>query len=270
MTSSRWVVALFDAVTNAGGEESKLWDATVSAAPMSNGMVDLTTPLSARAAGLSEGHFEEGWFDDARHVLVPHPTSRITVMLRMVRPVEPWKASHLARELFMYCSLGLEHFKQHVPAEFASSIVTEFERQGVTPAMVAMNISRSRGAEHYLQAALDGNAVGGIMRLNSVVLQIRSLLAKGRRFDSESDLIAHATAMYHRNVLRQSKPTTTRRNRKRMRLSPPTMRAGFSLYRTDGAARGQGHASRRSGSGWGAAYFGETGRDDNVKEAAWG
>ena len=63
--------------------------------------------------------------------------------------------------------------------------------------MAAMNISRSRSAEHYLQAALDGNAVGAIMRLNSVVLQIRSLLAKGRRIDSESDFIAHATAMYH-------------------------------------------------------------------------
>ena len=109
------------------------------------------------------------------------------------------------------------------------------------------------------------------MRLNSVVTSLRRSREKGFSFQGEDDMIDHGAAMYFNDALRQATPGTTRNQRKQRRIKPPPSRPGVILYRSDGAARGQGSSSRAAGgAGWGAVCFGSSGQDSLAESVAWG
>jgi ribonuclease HI len=97
------------------------------------------------------------------------------------------------------------------------------------------------------------------------------LRTKGLNFNNTEDIIRHGVQLYFHEHLRCTKPTTTQKERKRQRLKPPSRRSGFVLYRSDGAARGQGRQSDVPvGCGWGAVCFGASGQDTVPDEVAWG
>ncbi len=124
---------------------------------------------------------------------------------------------------------------------------------------------------HYLQGILDKTVAGALLRINSVILRLRWLRMKGLAFNNAEDMVRHGVQLYVNEGLRCTRPSTTRAERKHARLIPPPVRRGFVLYRSDGAARGQGGTSQqRAGSGWGAVCFGGSGQDTVPEIAAWG
>ena len=109
------------------------------------------------------------------------------------------------------------------------------------------------------------------MRLNSVIVRLRQLRTRGLSFNNTADIVKYGAELYFNERLRNTRPTTNRMQRKRSRLKPPPNRKGFALYRSDGAARGQGSTSNtRIGCGWGAVYYGESGHDSVPEQVAWG
>ena len=81
-------------------------------------------------------------------------------------------------------------------------------------------------------------------------------LCKDHKFDGDDDKIRHICDLYIAPGLRASVRGTTRKERRQQRVRSPPERPGMILYRTDGAARGQGRGGGDAVSGWGAACFG--------------
>ena len=90
-----------------------------------------------------------------------------------------------------------------------------------------------------------------------VFLRARAL-ARQYRFYSLAEAAQHVRDLVLCPRLRGGGDWKSQRERRQARHKPPPEREGFALYRSDGAARGQGAAvaTRRCGSGWGAAFFG--------------
>ena len=105
---------------------------------------------------------------------------------------------------------------------------------------------------HFLQGPLSATQMLLIMRVNVVVWHTRCLIDYGHAFFDNDDLriyMARACSdpIFHKRVVKQRRP-----------VEPPALPANAVLYRSDGAARGQGQNGQIQ-SGAGAVYYGAGG-----------
>ena len=153
-----------------------------------------------------------------------------------------------------------------------------FGRCGVVMRAKAVLVSHVGSADlsaltvprHNLQGIPNGQQAQCILRLDSAILSAR-WLCRSRQFASEADAVAHICDLFDAPGLSGSVPAKNRQQRRQERRKPPIERPGFALYRTDGAARGQG--GRRRGparSGWGAVCLGQQPADEADRLEAWG
>ena len=104
-------------------------------------------------------------------------------------------------------------------------------------------------AAHFLQGQLSREQILGILRVGSALWHARCAVARGFAFQSQDDLMMHL----RRSV---ANPFYNRASKRTRHIEPPQpLPGGAVLYRTDGAARGQGRDEETAG-GAGAAYFG--------------
>lgn len=164
-------------------------------------------------------------------------------MLATAKPNQPTTAAQVARQMCIDGSIGRERFMSTVCPDFLAGIEQAFADKGVQQCQ--LNASRWPPEMHYLQGIDDPSAISALMRMNKVIMRLRSLRTRGLRFDSSEDLVKHGAQLYFREHLRCTRPTTNCLERKRQRLKPPPCRRGFVLYRSDGAARGQGGTATR-------------------------
>jgi hypothetical protein len=94
-----------------------------------------------------------------------------------------------------------------------------------------------------------------ILKFNSVVFRLRSLLRMGHEFDSTEMLFRHGMELLNHPELYNAKRCRNRKERRRLRITAPERRPGYVLYRSDGAARGQGHTSETEAA-WGQHSLG--------------
>jgi ribonuclease HI len=186
-----------------------------------------------------------------------------------IKPLQPHAAQQLARELLFKISMGREHFMATCGDELITSLEKLFGDKGIT--LGQPNAQYWTPENHYLEGVRDTQSVNALMRINSVIVRLRLLRTRGLTFNNEDDIVRYGAQLYFNDGLRGTRPTASRPERKRERLRPPVRRRGFVLYRTDGAARGQGSTTSESTcSGWGAACFGDSGQDDTPENVAWG
>ncbi len=103
---------------------------------------------------------------------------------------------------------------------------------------------------HFLQDGLSQIQIMLIVRINCVIWHVRCAIASGRGFADRADLVRHmvrmcAEPMYH-----------TRARKERRAVQPAPIPTNAVLYRSDGAARGQGRAGEIK-SGAGAVFYGD-------------
>ena len=102
---------------------------------------------------------------------------------------------------------------------------------------------------HFLQGQQSSKQITLVLRVNVAVWHVRCLLANGHSFLNDSDLLAYmvracSDPIFHRKTSKQRRP-----------IAPPVLPANAVLYRSDGAARGQGQSGGVQ-SGAGAVFFG--------------
>ena len=102
---------------------------------------------------------------------------------------------------------------------------------------------------HFLQGQLEPAQILLIMRLNTVVWHVRCVIAMGHHFSGLDELVEHM-------IRSCSDPIFHKRTQKRRRpLEPPAVPEHAVLYKSDGAARGQGQRGEVK-SGAGAVFYG--------------
>ena len=114
---------------------------------------------------------------------------------------------------------------------------------------------------HFLHGLNDPQTIAAVMRFNSTVFHFRNLLKRGTAFNDIADLVRHGTAFLCQPQIQASKPSSSKSHRRKVRRQAPAHRPGYHVYRSDGAARGQGQRRGTNGDGifltaWGCAYFG--------------
>jgi ribonuclease HI len=186
-----------------------------------------------------------------------------------IKPLQPHAAQQLARELLLKISMGRDHFIATCGDDLIASLESSLADKGVT---LGQAFAQTWTPEnHYLQGVRDTQSMNALMRINSAIVRLRLLRTRGLTFNNEDDIVKYGAQLYFTERLRGTRPNPSRLERKRGRIRPPDRRRGFALYRSDGAARGQGStASENTGSGWGAVCFGDSGQDDTPTNAAWG
>eukprot|EP00973_Karenia_brevis_P044478 6160634-Karenia_brevis.AAC.1 len=108
-------------------------------------------------------------------------------------------------------------------------------------------------ATAFLQRSLFGDELKGVAAAWHSILRVRSLLARGLIFHDIGDLINHLRALVEFPWI--SATVGNRRASRRTQERPaPTVAQGTYVYRSDGAARGQGSEAQVSSS-YGAALF---------------
>ena len=104
-------------------------------------------------------------------------------------------------------------------------------------------------AAHFLQGHLSSDHLVGMLRVSTAVWHVRCVISRGYAFASREDLTSHlyrclSDPLFHGKEVRQ-----------RRVITPLPRALGAVLYRTDGAARGQGQEGATVG-GAGVAFFG--------------
>lgn len=156
----------------------------------------------------------------------------------------------------VFCSTGedsLEHFSQcGVLQDAFGEIVAQ------------IGLPLTWGPELlFLQADLDGGGLQTTLAFTEAVLRVRKILHQGRRFYSRRDLIDHLLALVQHPWLQCCQPSRSRRERRAARARPPEdLAPNVVLYRSDGAARGQG-ASDSNEASFAAVRF------DNGQPVGW-
>ena len=101
---------------------------------------------------------------------------------------------------------------------------------------------------HLLQGSLNKTQILLILRINTVVWHARCLVSKGNMFADRDDLIRYMVRactdpIWHKRVRKERRP-----------VEPPALPVDAILYRSHGAARGQGNSGQVS-SGAGAVCY---------------
>jgi ribonuclease HI len=262
-------VALADALCPQYVTEENFWNTKIYVTACSNAVMDLRTPLRMRGHGLDPELVDNAWFHEDRVALSRKTRVHTRVSLAEVKPPQPHVAQQLARDLLFKISMGREHFIATLGNDLIASLENRLTDKGVSVGQADAQCWTPEN--HYLQGVQDSQSINALMRINSVIVRLRLLRTRGLTFDNEDDIVTHGAQPYFNERLRGTRPTAYRLERKHGRLRPPDRRRGFNLYRSDGAARGQGSITvEHVGSGWGAVCFGDSGQDVTPSRVAWG
>ena len=262
-------LALADALCTSYTTEDNFWTTKLYVIPCTNAVMDLRTPLRMRGQMLDPDLVNDTWFQEEKVAVERAPKLHVKLVLSEVKPDQPESAKQLARELVAHSLKGRDHFIAARRMDFIASVEHSLAKKGVNTTQ--SQTERWTPEMHHLQGVQDHQIMNGLLRINSVIVQLRLLIIKGLKFHGIADMVRYGGQLFFNGHLRGTKPGTTRTERKKKRLEPPCRRRGFTLYRCDGAARGQGGTSDVNlGSGWGAVCYGNTGQDTTPEQVAWG
>ncbi len=112
-----------------------------------------------------------------------------------------------------------------------------------------------------LQEEWDGATVAGITAIFSTIWDIRAMCRRGVPLRGHCGLVELIWISVRCPWLARSCPTKSKQQRRSDRVREPAAAPHHTIYRSDGASRGQGR-SAESSAGWGAAVWnaGEDGR----------
>ena len=118
----------------------------------------------------------------------------------------------------------------------------------------------------FLQTDMDGEQARTAVAVIHAILRCRAVLRKGLSFGSQSQVVDHVVQLVQHPWIACASNTVTRTERSRLRgRQPPPDFLGAIVYRSDGAARGQGR-----GGSTGAASFGAVRLRDGTVEGRCG
>ena len=104
---------------------------------------------------------------------------------------------------------------------------------------------------HFLQGSLSQAQMSLIMAVNTTIWHTRCLIANGNNFTDRDDMLRYAVRaatdpLYNKRIRRRRAP-----------VKPGPVASDAVLYRSDGAARGQGNGSEVKNGAGAVAYEGD-------------
>lgn len=226
--------------------------------------IDLSTDLRTRAAGLRTED------SDFMHVLIRESrvlhidtagNDHLHISFASVKPLDIDGVTYHERDLSAFADRSLDFTSSHPPALLTALEAFVVQRTGLDFGTSHGDASWSIET-HCLQGLRNSSNIHAIMNFNGFVMHLRGLAKRGLCFNNPNDVVEHGLALLCTPQIRCATLVTNKRERRTRRQQPPTIRIGFHLYWSDGAARGQGRQHRGGvvRCSRGSAYFGATGQ----------
>ena len=182
------------------------------------------------------------WFLLKAHHNAPIATARLAALRTDTEEVQD------------YCCFCSRHADSlhHLPR--CHAVLTVYDSIRESAGLPPINDGR---AHLMLQEPLEGSVVAGIVAFYVAIWDVRSMCRRGVRYETFAELRSLVLTSLQCPWLVRCCPTRSRQDRRADRVAPPAPVPNTTIYRSDGACRGQG-AGGDAHAGWGAAVWSAT------------
>ena len=118
-----------------------------------------------------------------------------------------------------------------------------------------------------MNVTMTGEQLQAVTALLFAVNRVRWVLQRGCRFHDKQDMMRHVLSLVEHPWLTCAHPTQTRQDRRAARVRPPAPSEADFVYRSDGAARGQGRTHAEIASSFGAVRLSGNAVDGSIAQS---